>query len=938
MKKLFLVLSLFLAGLSVQAQELDMMEVIPNDPEVRTGVLDNGASYYIRRNTKDPERANFHILYKVGAVLEEDRQDGLAHFLEHMAFNGSKNFEGNNLIEYCKSNGIEFGANLNAGTGQEMTTYMITNVPIVREGVVDSMLLVLHDWAGFITLDHDDIDDERGVISEEWRMYEAMANTRLRRQSNELLFGTDNIYNRRDIIGPLENIQGFDYQDIKDFYHKWYRPDLQAFVIVGDIDPEVIEAKLKAVMADVKAVENGAKPPKFKMEKHEEPRFGVYTDPEASSTSITLVCKLRPQPKKYANTVMSAKTELLNYLATYMINQRMLEIGKSANAPFVSSNVWAFSMNDMFDALYLSVDARPGETVEAFSASYTELLRAVRGGYATPELDRAKAELLSINEAQFNAKDDRKNQQFVTQYNNNFFDNKPFPSAEYDYELSKKLIESITIEEIEAQISSLLTQDNVVVYAYEKSGEGITNTTVAELEAAYNAVNASEIAPYVEEEVTRPLIADLTALKGSKVAKTKEGKFETTEWTLKNGLKVIVKPTDYKADEVMLQATRKGGTSNIESLEDLYSIELMSTFGQYAGLGDFTATELTRALSGKQAYAVPYVGASTEGLSGSSTVKDMETMFQLLYLRATAPRAEKTDWDVMMDKLHTEVEGALHDPMRIFQDSIQNTLFNHNPRNLVMGEEYLSKVSFEALKSQYERIYSNLGDMTFFITGSVDLETLKPLVEKYIGSLPVKKGTKGKVGKYLSSEVAKGDIVNHYTVPQESPQVIAVVVASGEVDYSMEEDLNLEVAGRVLQSIYTRTIREENSGVYVVQNAMSVSAVPIEQFINQTIYLTDSSKVFELLPLVGQGVDYITTEGPSEEELKQARLAMHKHYADNNRTNGMWQSYISSWYIWGIDNYTGYDETLDAITPQSVKEAAIRAFGQGNRIELIQLP
>ncbi len=938
MKKLFLALSLFLAGLSVQAQELDMMSVIPNDPEVRSGVLDNGATYYIRRNTKDPDRANFHILYKVGAVLEEDRQDGLAHFLEHMAFNGSKNFEGNELIEYCRSKGIEFGANLNAGTGQDMTTYMITNVPLSSEGVVDSMLLVLHDWAGFISLDHDDIDDERGIISEEWRMYEAMANTRLRRKSNEIVYGVDNIYNKRDIIGPLENIQGFDYQDIKDFYHKWYRPDLQAFVIVGDIDPEVIEAKLKAVMADVKAVENGAKAPKFKMEKHEEPRFGIFTDPEASQTSITLMCKLRPESKKYANTVMAAKTQLLNYFAGIMLNERLSEISKSADAAFLNAMVWKYSFNSTFDALYLGVGARPGETVEAFTAAFTELLRAVRGGYAIPELERAKAELLSQNEAQFNARGDRKNQHFVDQYNSNFFDNAPYPTAEYDYELSKALIEGITIEEVEAQIASLLTDENVVVYAYEKSGDDITNTDVADLEAAYNAVKASEIAPYVEEVVTRPLL-DVEAIKAGKVAKTKEGMFETTEWTLKNGIKVVVKPTEHKADQILINGIRKGGTSKIESLEDLYSIGLLGNFGTYAGVSDFTATELSRALTGKQVYVAPYVSEKTEGFYAQSNIKDLETAFQLIYLQATAPRAERADWDVMMDKLHTQVEGSLHDPMRIFQDSITSTLFANNPRQLQLGEEYLSKVSYDAFKATYNGIFSNLYDMTFFFTGDIDMEVLKQLSEKYLGSLKTKKDKKLNKFGDLEPQIVKGDVVNRYSVPQESPQVIAVVVASGDVDFSMAENLNLRAAGDILQAMYTRTIREENSGVYVVQNAMQVDADPVQpKFINQTIYLTDSSKVFTLLPLVKAGVDYITTDGPTESELQEARLAMIKRHEDALRSNNSWADYVSSYYMWNIDYVTGYMDTLNAITVDSVKEAAKRAFSQGNRVELIQLP
>ncbi len=937
MKKLMLLVSLFMVAMTATAQELDMMEVIPNDPEVRAGVLDNGARYYIRKNTKDPQRTNFHILYNVGAILEEDRQDGLAHFLEHMAFNGSKNFEGNGLIEYCQSNGIEFGANLNAGTGQEVTTYMITNVPTVREGIIDSMLLVLHDWAGFISLNEKDIDEERGVISEEWRMYEAMADQRMSRKSTALIYGEDNIYSKRDIIGPLENIQGFEYQDIKDFYEKWYRPDLQAFIIVGDIDPEVIEAKLKAVMADVKPHENPAPKPKFTLEKHEEPRFGVFTDPEASEPSITLICKLKPFNDKYKNTLMYEKTELLNGFATQMINERFSELAKQSGAKFQRAYTYTYDMSELMDVFAMSATARQGESVEAFEAAFTEVLRAVRGGYAEPELDRIKADYLTWMETNYNNRNDRKNQQFVNEYNSNFYDNTAYPTAEYQYEMGTKLIESITLQEVNAQVQSLLTEDNVVVYITEKSGDSIVNATTEELAAAYAKVMASEIEPYTEEVITRPLIADLSALKGSPVKKSEEGKFGSTVWTLKNGIKVVVNPTDYKADEVILSAVRKGGTSKIEDLQTLYSINLKGSFASVSGVSDFTATELNRVLAGKNAYVYTSLGRISEGFGGGSSVKDIETMFQLLYLNVTAPRFEQADWDVMMDKLHTQVKGELHDPMRIFRDSMAMTASGNDLRQLPMGEEYLSKVSFEAMIKEYKKIYGNVSNMTFFITGSVELDSLKPLVEKYIGSLPAPKAKKATYGEYMT-QTPKGEVVNRYSVPQESPNVIAVVLYSGDLEYSQEEAMNLEVAGGILDNLYTRTIREENSGVYVVQNQMTIADLPEAKYSNFTIYMTDTSKVFELLPLVQQGVDTLVMEGPTDEQLQKVRLAMEKNFIDNNRTNRQWQNYLQEWYMWGEDEYTNYDAILKGITKESVQEAARRAFGQGNRIELIQLP
>ncbi len=938
MKRLFFSISLFVATvLGSVAQELDMMSVIENDPQARVGTLENGAKYYIRKNSKDPQRANFHILYDVGAVLEEDRQDGLAHFLEHMAFNGSTNFQGNGLIDYCQSIGIAFGGDLNAGTGQEMTTYMITNVPITREGIIDSMLLVLHDWAGFISLNEKDIDEERGVIEEEWRLYAGMADQRISRKETALLFGADNIYARRDIIGELDNLKNFSYQDIRDFYTKWYRPDLSAFVIVGDFDPDMMEAKLKKVMANVKPAAEKAKKPRITVASNEEPRYGVFTDPELTSTTVELICRLAPQPKKYNNRVLALKTRILNNLATSMLNERLDNIAKESGSPFQSSGVFYGSYFQPFDMLNFSTSAREGEAIKAFEAGLTELYRAVRGGYAEPELDRVKAKMLANNERAFNNRNDRRNSEFVNAFTNNYYKNSPIASAEESYELTKAIVENITLDEVNAQIAAMLTDENVVIYAKAQSKEGVSIPTESDLAASYNKIKASTIEPYTEEVVTRPLL-DESALKGSKVAKTEAGKFESTVWTLKNGVKIVVKPTTYKADEVLLRATRKGGYSTIENLETLHSIGLWSQFDEFAGLSDFSAKELQRILAGKNVGVSPVATNETEGFRGSSSIKDIETLFQLTYLYATAPRFESEDWGVMIDKLETYVKGAEKDPMRIFQDSLQMTLTGGNPRALPLGDKMLSMVSLEKLKEQYKKFFSTTTDMTFFITGSVDLETLKPLVEKYIGSIPAPKSKKeAAIGPYLI-ETPKGQIVNRFNTPQESPRVIAVTIYNGDIKYSEAEKVNLEVIGEALNNTYLKTIREEAGGVYVVQNQMQVTKNPEPKFVDLCLFITDTSKVEELLPLVQQGVDEAVTSGPSPENLTKAKEVFAKNFADANNSNSTWSGYLVSWYTWGIDGYTNYLKELEAVTIESAKAVAEKAFSQGNKITMVQLP
>ncbi len=927
---------------SVNAQELDMMAKLPNDAEVRTGTLDNGATYYIRKNSKDPQRANFHILYKVGAILEEDRQDGLAHFLEHMAFNGSDSFQGNGLIEYCRSIGVEFGTNLNAATGQEATTYMITGVPIVREGIIDSMLLVLHDWAGFISLEEEAIDDERGVIQEEWRMYAAMADQRVRKESIKLLFGEESIYNRRDIIGEYSNLEAFTYQDIRDFYHTWYRPELQAFVIVGDFDPDVMEQKLKDVMSNVPASETPAVLPAVeKLPDNAEPRFGVFTDPELKETSITLNCRLAPTNKKYNNTVMAMKTDLLNNMGTWMLNRRFSDIAKSADTKFQQAYVYTGSYFKPFDLFSMGASAREGETYDAFEAAYTELLRAMRGGFVQPELDRIKAEYLASIEQGYNNRNDRKNDSFVKEYKDNFYENTPYLDAETEYQFYKTLIESVSIDEVNAQFETLLTSKNITIEANLQSKEGVELPTVEGLQEIYERVNASEIAPYEEEVITRPLIAEGVVLKGSKVVKEEEGVFGSTIWTLKNGLKVVVKPTDLKADEVLFSAQRQGGTSLTGELAELYAAQSLNSFNNISGISDFSDTEITRVLSGKNVSIAPYIGSETEGYSGSSSNADVETLLQLLYLYSTAPRFAEEDFATYLDKVRTQINGHASDPMFAFQKAVTETLYPNDPRQLnSMTEEYISQVTLEGMEAEYHKHFDNNSGFVFQFTGSMDLETLKPLVEKYIGSLPVQKTKKQPAYGEYHSDITTGKIVNHFETPQAEARVIFFGLASGDLkDGSIAEMVNLKVAGQVLDNVYMRTIREDKGGVYTISNSINSSNTGRDQkFMNQCFFLTDTSKYEELIPLVYSGLETMLTEGPAKEDVETSVKALKKQYDNALLMNRYWHNQIGEYYTWDVDNHTGYAEALDAITVESVKDAANAAFGQGNMVELVQLP
>lgn len=938
MKKLLLVALGCMAMLGAKAQQMDLMQAVPNDTQVRTGTLESGIKYYIRSNKTDAQRANFHIVYDVGAIQEEDRQDGLAHFLEHMAFNGSKNFPDNQLIDYLQSIGVAFGENLNAGTGQQMTTYMITNVPITREAIVDSVLLVLHDWAGFISLNGDDIDKERGVIQEEWRLYEAMASQRASRKETAALFGADNLYARRDIIGSMENLKTFTYEDIRDFYQKWYRPDMQAFVIVGDFDVDQMEAKLKATMADIKA--HDVKTPKNKVtvDANDQPRFAVITDPELTSTELTVNYRLAPMAEKYNNTGLKFKTDAIVNLFSLMANDRLSNIAKSEDAPFQTAYTYCTGYYEPFDLLVFSAKAREGEAARSFTALYTEVLRMARGGFVEAELDRAKTNMLAEAEKAYNNRAERRNEDYTDQLVENFVDNTPYPSAETEWELLQSTLQGITVDEVNAEVAAMITPKNNVITLTAQQKEGVALPSKADLLALYTDVDGSTIEPYTENVVARPLL-DVSKLKGSPVVKTADGKFGSTEWTLKNGIKVVVKPTTFKSDEVVLHSTKLGGSSTIESLEDLYSIGLWNVYESVAGLSDFSDTELRRALTGKNAELSPYVDKITAGYDGKSTVKDLETMFSQMYLYATAPRWDNAAWALMMDKLSTQVKGAEKDPMRIFRDSMAMTQSGGNPRAAQLSEKMLSMASLERMKSTYQQMFASTGGMTFIITGSVNLDSLRPLVEKYIGSMPIaKKAKKPAVGPYIV-EPAKGRVVNRFVTPQETPRVIAVTMFNGDIEnFSLAEKLNLQVVGEVLNTVYLRTIREEKGGTYVMQNMMEVVSEPRPLAVDVALFLTDTSKVDELLPLIDSGVMDMCKNGPSADNMNKATENFAKKFAENNIQNSTWSGYLTRWYLYGKDNYTDYLEVLKGVNVESVRQAALRLFDQNNKITLVQLP
>lgn len=916
-------------------QQDPMMQSVPNDPAVRIGVMPNGIKYYIRHNDRDPQRANFHIYYKVGAIQEQDHQNGLAHFLEHMAFNGSKNFPDNSLSSYLESIGVRFGENLNAETGQESTSYMVTNVPVIREGILDSALLILHDWAGFISLNHDDIDAERGVIREELRSGRN-SQRRVMEAQFPVIFN-NSIYAKRNVIGNDSLLSSFKYQDIKDFYHKWYRPDMQAFVIVGDIDVDQVERKLLAVMADIPApsAELAAFVKEMPViEDNEKPLISITSDPEFKGAQVQMIFRHQPMPFDMKDKLAAQYMDIVNTLIGRMFNERLMEISQKPDAPFMGAGGDYISLVQAIDAFYLGASARDNESLRAVEALYTEVLRMQRGGFTQSELDRAKASLMQNISMTYDNRDNRRNMEFVQEYMSNFSSNTPYATPEIKKAIAEQLLQWINIEAVNQVAASYVRDKNSAFLVVTPKAEGVVVPTETQILDVIAKVKGSDIKAYTENVITKPLVS--ATLKGAKVVRTAAGELGTTVWTLKNGVKVVLKPTKFEGGRVSMEAFQKGGTSKISDLAQLYSINLLGEFSGMAGVGEFSAIDLNRMMAGKKANVVNSVSELSQGFAGDCSTKDFETMMQLTYLRYTQPRFDKTDWDVFVSQYTSMLPSLKNNPDYIYSDSTINTVYAHNPRMSIISEGTMSMVSLDNLAAAYKTLYSNANGMTFVFVGDFDAEAIRPMVEMYLGSLPTGKVTAA-WGTNVN-EIAKGKIENRFSFPLETPKVDATQINSGTFDYTLENRLAANAISYILDMRYIKSIREEKGGTYGVQVRMSFDKFPKPVFVLNIAFKTDASKIDELMPIIAKEIQDVVSDGVSEENLRKFKEFNVKKFAENETSNSSWMYYVKNFYQNGDNFYDGYVERINGLTSDKIRDLAGKMFDQGNVVKVIMTP
>ena len=911
------------------------MPEVPIDPKVRYGKLDNGLTYYIRANNLPKERAEFYIAQNVGAILENDDQNGLAHFLEHMCFNGTKNFPDKLIINYLESIGVKFGTNINAYTSLDETVYNLSDVPTVRESIVDSALLVLHDWSGFVSLLDEEIDSERGVILEEWRTG-AGADRRMWKESNILKYPGSQ-YAKRDVIGDTAVIKHFSYQTLRDYYHKWYRPDQQAVLVVGDIDVDKVEAKIKAIFADIPKKENPAERIVYPILDNDEPIVVMVKDKEARMTRIELEYKHDKMPAEIKKSINGYVVDVANNLISTMLGNRFDEITQQADAPFVGGYAMYGELVKSKDAFQMLVVPNEGREMEGLKALLLEAEKVKRYGFTNSELERAKTDYLKTMEKAYNERDNQKNGNLVREYVRNFTSNEVIPGIEWEYQTAQMILPKLTAEMINQMAKMYITEKNLIVSFMAPDKEGVKLPTKAEVLNAIAESKTAELTAKAEEDMNKPLIEK--APKAGKLKKTSSNaKLGTTEWILSNGMKVIFKTTKFKSDEILMSAFSEGGLSKVQKIEDLPSASLATTIIANNGLGNYNQIELSKLLTGKIAKVTAQINAYDEGFEGSSSVKDFETMLQLIYLNFTAPRKDDNSYKALMNMLKATLANSATDPRKAFSDSVNVVISGHSPRNVIVNLEMLDKISQDIAYEVFKQRFAAPSDFTFVFTGNIDPSSpeVKDYILTYLGGLKSKRVTE----KYTDNNIRKpkGMVKNYFDKTMEIKKASNLILYTASMPYNITSRTTLTAIGSILSMRYLESIREKEGGSYGVGVRGSMSDIPVSEAVLLMQFDTDPDKQAKLMGIIHSEVNEIVANGPKPEDLQKVKENMLKKYSEDIAENSWWKSAIVRYYQDNINLVDDYKPSIEALNAQSIQQTLKQIVDQGNIIEVVMKP
>ena len=912
---------------------------LPQDPDVRKGTLKNGLTYYIRHNAKEPGLADFYIAQRVGSILEEPRQRGLAHFLEHMAFNGTKHFPGKGkrlgIVPWCETIGVKFGANLNAYTSVDQTVYHIGSAPLKREGILDSCLLVLHDWSHYILLEDKEIDKERGVIHEEWRTRRAgMAMQRMQEDVMPTIYKGSK-YEDCLPIGSMDVVDNFPYQDLRDYYEKWYRPDLQAVVVVGDVDVDKVERKIKKLFGAIPLPKKRAERIYYPVPDNDTLIVAIQRDKEQPIVLAHLYMKHDATPDEEKNTEQYLRGDYIDNLIASMLNDRLAEIRQQANPPFMSATgrAGAFFVSRTKDAFSLNISCKQDNVLGGIIAAVGALERVRQHGFTATELEIAKRLYLNAAERQWKERNDRRNSYFVNRCVNNFLSAQPLISIDYNYQLMKKFDQEVTLEEVNKAVVELITDQNQVLALYGPDKEGVELPTESTLRQIVRAAQQQAYAPYAEEKMADQLMAQLP--KPGTIVDEKSIDHGFTLLTLSNGMKVYVKPTDFQADAIQMVMKADGGTS-VYPDADIPNFSLISSATTEGGVGNFDQLTLRKMLKGKTVRVSPSVGSLGQSITASSSVKDLGTMMQLTHLYFTQPRRDDKAFEGLINRTRSFLTNRNASPKVDYSDSINAILFDHHPRLEPVKQATLDKVNYDRILEIYKERFSDAANFNTVIIGNVKMDELKPLLCQYLASLPAT--NKHEQTNFANvPRIIPGTSVHKFTKAQATPLANVSIYYTADVDFSAKNDLTLDFLQRVLQIAYTDSVREEKGGTYGVSVAFSLDKDDVPNTLLRISYNADPKRYDELNPIIYQQLENIAKNGPAASSMQKVKEYLVKQYDQLAITNDYWD-YVA-WHIIddGVDFDRDYKQMVQQTTAADVQQMARKILDAKRRVEVTML-
>jgi len=926
----FLFASVFFiaAAQSVFAQNLN--DLLPKDPAVRTGTLPNGLKYYIRKNHKPENRVEFRLAVKTGSVMENDDQQGLAHFCEHMQFNGTEHFPKMDLVNFLESTGVRFGAHLNAYTSFDETVYML-QLPMDKQDMLDKGMLVMEDWAGHATFEDVEIDKERGVVVEEWRLGRG-ANERV--QNKHLPIELYNSrYAERIPIGKKEIIEKCSYQTLRNFYHDWYRPDLMAFMAVGDFDLDKMENEIKTRFTKLHNPPNERPRTKYPVPLHDSTLISIAGDKELQFQSAQIVFE---RPKEVETTVADYRRSLIGNLYDGMLNARLQELIQKGNPPFAFAGVGDGRFLGGIFAYTAFAALKPDGINSGVSAILNEMYRIKQTGFSATELEREKKDVLTKMEEQFNERDKTESSNYIQEYLRNYLSDEPYPGIEYEYNLYKKYVPDITLDEVNALSAKRMNGGSrVIAVSYQIKASTTVAPKESDLRAIIETASKNTLAAYDDKTSNKPLLAEKpNPGKVTKAFITSE--LGITDWTLSNGAHVILKPTDFKNDQILFSAYCPGGTS-LSGDDNFISADFADNIVDMSGVSEFDETTLKKMLAGKNVSLQPTMSNLQEGFNGKSTPKDLETMLQLLYLYATAPRKDVEAFQAYEGQMSTFLKNRDNDPQTAFRDTLQLTMAQYHPREKPFTLETLSKIDIDKAFNFYKDRFADFSNFTFYFVGNIQPGDLKPFVETYIASLPGS-GRK-ETWKDLGVTPPTGQITKSVYKGIE-PKSSVTINITGPFQYNQKNRFDLQAMTEVLSIKLRETLREDMGGVYGVRVSAAPIHYPRERYQLSISFGCDPKRVDELVAETMKKLDTMTMKPPEDIYVTKVKEIQRHEYEVNLKENSYWLGALSQLGFNGEDPHgiLTRKNLIDNLSPQDIQKAAKQYCAKDNLVEVVLYP